>query len=122
MVCHGLLHDIGTSAASSLGGFGAEEKEQEVHQDGEDDDDGELEKPEDFDVFGEQQNSIEDAPRTPKEQEDSKSLADLSAAQDALVELPDELVEQFHSTATRSGRLRKKSRRAVDAEKDGLFL
>ena len=83
MVCHGLLHDIGTSAASSLGGCGAEEKEQEVHQDGEDDDDGELEKPEDFDVFGEQQNSIEDTPRTPKEQEDYKSLADLSAAQDA---------------------------------------
>jgi hypothetical protein len=85
MVCHGALQDIGTEAARCLGGFGAEEKEQEC----EEGEEGELAKPEDFEVFGEEQHSIEDAPRTPKEQADAKKLADLSAAQDALEQLPD---------------------------------
>jgi hypothetical protein len=33
---------------------------------------------------------------------------------DALEQLPDVLVEQFHATATRAGRARKKSRKAGD--------
>ena len=103
MVCHGALQDIGTEAARCLGGFGAEEKEQECEEgeEGKEGEEGELAKPEDFEVFGEEQHSIEDAPRTPKEQADAKKLADLSAAQDALEQLPDVLVEQFHATATR---------------------
>jgi hypothetical protein len=82
MVCHGVLQDIGTEAARCLGGFGAEEKEQECEEgeEGKEGEEGELKKPEDFEVFGEEQHSIEDARRTPKEQADAKKLADLFAA------------------------------------------
>ncbi len=111
-------HGVSRGAARCLGGFGVEEKEQEC----EEGEEGELAKSEDFEVFGEEQHSIEDAPRTRKVQADAKKLADLSAAQDALEQLPDELVEQFHATATRAGRARKKSRKAIEAEKDALLL
>ena len=72
MVCHGVLQDIGTEAARCLGGFGAEEKEQECEEgeEGKEGEEGELAKSEDFEVFGEEQ----------QVQADAKKLADLFAA------------------------------------------
>ena len=39
-----------------------------------------------------------------------------------LGQLPDALVEQFHTAVTRAGRARKKSRRQVDADKQVFYM
>ena len=58
----------------------------------------------------------------PVEPEVAEQLDEMRAQQDAVEQLPDALVEQFHTAVTRAGRARKKSRRQVDADKQVFYM
>ena len=49
-------------------------------------------------------------------------LDDMRAEQESAEQLPDALVEQFHTAVTRAGRARKKSRKQMEADKQVFYI
>ena len=103
-------------------GFGDVDEEEKEAGGGEE----EAEDAADFAVLGEEHDDDdrEAAKSEPVELEvaEKLDLDDMRAEQESAEQLPDALVEQFHTAVTRAGRARKKSRKQMEADKQVFYI